>query len=87
MTKPTAKVITDHCTRAGTTEKQAKLWAKFLHGLDWNIIKPLVQMSTSTGTHPALAAGMVARSTQDGNVRAALTAHLEAKAEGAQDDA
>lgn len=76
---PTKRVIADHCTRAGVTEKQAKTWAAFLHGLDWPIIKPLVHMARSAHTHPALAAGMVARSTQDAAIRNTLVAHLESK--------
>lgn len=80
MSKPTVKVIAGHCTRAGATEKEAKTWARFLHGLDWPIIKPLVQIALNSHVHPALAAGMVARSTQDEDIRATLVAHLEAKA-------
>ena len=81
MSKPTKRVITDHLTRAGTTEKQAKRWGKFLHGLDWSIINPLVRMAIDAHIHPALVAGMTARSTRDENIRATLQAHLEAKAE------
>lgn len=80
MTKPTVKVITDHCARAGASAKQAKAWAKFLHGLDWPVIKPLVQIALGSRTHVALAAGMIARSTQDEHTRAILTGHLETKA-------
>lgn len=80
MTKPTVKVITDHCTREGANSKQAKAWAKFLHGLDWDTIKPLVRMAHGAHVHPALAAGMAIRSTQDENIRDILTAHLESKA-------
>lgn len=79
MTKPTLKVIADHCTRAGVNAKQAKAWARFLHGLDWPIIKPLVHMAHSAHVHPALAAGMVIRSTSDEQIKATLQAHLEAK--------
>lgn len=79
-TKPTVKVITNHCTRAGATEKKAKAWAKFLHGLDWDTIKPLVQIARNSKVHVALAAGMAARSTSDETVRATLVTHLEAKA-------
>lgn len=84
MTKPTVKVITDHLARAGASEKQAKKWAKFLHGLDWTIIKPLTQMARGSKLHPALAAGMAARATQDENIKTILTNHIEAKA-GQQD--
>lgn len=87
MTRPTVKVIADHCTRAGATEKQAKQWAKFLHGLDWDTIKPLVKIALASKVHVALAAGTAARSTSDETVRATLVAHLEAKAEEARDDA
>lgn len=87
MTKPTAKVITNHCVRVGVTEQQAKVWAKFLHGLDWPIIKPLVHMAHSAHVHPALAAGMVTRSTQDDNIRAILTTHLETKGAAQQEGA
>jgi len=80
MTKPTRKVITDHCTRAGAGAKQAKAWAEFLHGLDWPIIKPLVQIAIGSRAHVALAAGVTVRSTQNENTRAALTAHLGTKA-------
>lgn len=80
MTKPSKKVITDHCTRTGTTEKQAKQWATFLHGLDWNTIKSLVQIAKGTGAHPALAAGNVIRTTRGDTVKTALSQHLEAKA-------
>lgn len=86
MTQPTVKVITDHCTREGANSKQAKAWAKFMHGLDWDTIKPLTQMALASNVHPALAAGMVIRSTQDENVRDVLTAHLEAKAEETRND-
>lgn len=86
MTTPTRRVIADHCTRAGANTKQATAWAGFLHGLDWPTIKPLVQIARNSNVHVALAAGMAARSTQDETVRATLTAHLEAKAEGARDD-
>lgn len=85
MTQPTVKVIADHCTRAGATEKQAKQWAKFLHDLDWDTIKPLTQMALASNVHPALAAGMAARSTSDETVRATLIAHLEAKAPSGQE--
>lgn len=87
MTKPTPKVIHGHCARAGVTEKQAKAWAKFLHGLDWPIIKPLVHMAHSSHTHPALAAGMVARSTQDEAIRRTLVTHLESKGPAQQEGA
>lgn len=79
MTSPTKKVIAAHCAKAGATEKQANTWATFLHGLDWSIIKPLVQIAQGTGAHPALVAGTAARTTGDDTVRATLTAHLEAK--------
>jgi hypothetical protein len=80
MTAPTKRVITDHLTRSGATKKQATTWAPFLHGLDWPILKPLVQMAINAHVHPALAAGMVARSTGDEHVRAILTTQLESKA-------
>lgn len=80
MASPTRKVIQAHCARAGATEQQAKTWAAFLHGLDWPIIKPLVQMARGTGAHPAIAAGITARTTQDHGIRDLLVAHLEAKA-------
>jgi hypothetical protein len=86
MTKPTLNVIADHCTRAGATNKQAKTWASFLHGLDWDTIKPLAKIAVDSHTHPALAAGMVIRSSTDENIKATLLAHLEAKAEGARDE-
>jgi len=79
MTKPSKKVITDHCTRSGATVQQAKTWAGFLHGLDWNLVKPLVQLAVNTNMHPALAAGMVANRTSDEQTKATITAHLEAK--------
>lgn len=79
MTAPTKRVIADHLTRAGATPQQAKQWATFLHGLDWPIIKPLTQMAINTHMHPALAAGMVARSTRDENIKATLQGHLETK--------
>ena len=87
MSKPSRKVIADHCTSGGATEKQAKTWASFLHGLDWDTIKPLAQIARNSNIHPALAAGMAIRSTQDENVRGVLTSHLESKAEEARDDA
>jgi hypothetical protein len=80
MTKPSKKVIADHCTRAGATEKQAKQWARFLHGLDWDTIKPLTTMALNTSVHPAIAAGMVISTTRDDNTRALLQGHLEARA-------
>lgn len=80
MTEPTVKVITDHCTRAGATEKQAKAWARFLHGLDWDTIKPLVTMSAKARVHPAIAAPMAARSTGDEQMRSLLEGHIESKA-------
>jgi len=80
MTTPTLKVITAHCTRAGATGPQAKAWARFLHGLDWDTIKPLVTMAANAHTHPALAAGVVIRTTKDDTIKATLTHHLEAKA-------
>lgn len=86
MTKPSKKIITDHCTRAGATVQQAKQWASFLHGLDWDTIKPLVKMTTASHTHPALAAGMVIRTSKDETIKATLLAHLEAKAEEARDE-
>ena len=86
MTKPSKKVIADHCTRAGATEKQAKQWASFLHGLDWDTIKPLVKMATSAHTHPALAVGLVIRSSSDETIKATLLTHLEAKAGADMDD-
>lgn len=81
MTKPTKRVIADRLARAGATAKQAKQWAKFLHGLDWSIINPLVRMAIDAHVHPALVAGMTARSTRDESIGATLRAHLEAKAE------
>jgi hypothetical protein len=81
MAKPTKRVITGHLERAGATKKQANTWATFLHGLDWDTIKPLARIAVSSHVHPALAAGMVIRSTKDDTVRATLTTHLEAKAE------
>jgi hypothetical protein len=80
MTAPTKRVITDHLTRAGAPKQQIKTWAAFLHGLDWPIINPIVRMAIASHAHPALAAGMVARSTRDENIRATLTTHLESKA-------
>lgn len=80
MTKPTVKVIADHCTRVGATNKQAKTWASFLHGLDWDTIKPLVQIALGSRIHVALAAGTAARSTRDDNIRSLLVEHLETKA-------
>jgi len=80
MTAPTKRVITDHLERAGVTTQQATTWATFLHGLDWDTIKPLTRMATGSNVHPALAAGMVIRTTQDDTIRATLQAHLETKA-------
>jgi len=79
MTKPTLKVIATHCTNVGVTEQQAKAWARFLHGLDWDTIKPLVTMAASTHAHPALAAGVVIRTTKDDTIKATLLHHLETK--------
>lgn len=79
MTAPTKRVITDHLTRAGAPKQHAKTWAAFLHGLDWPIIKPLVRIAIASNIHPALAAGMTARTTSDENIRALLLAHLQTK--------
>lgn len=79
MTRPTANVIQRHLARHGVTTKNQHTWAQFLHGLDWPLIKPLVSMAVSSRVHPALAVGMVIRSTKDEGVRATLTQHLEAK--------
>lgn len=79
MAKPTRKVIADRLTRAGVTERHVKPWSTFLHGLDWPILKPLVQLALNSHVHPALAAGMVIRSTNDEQIKATLQAHLEAK--------
>ena len=81
MTAPTKRVITDHLTRARVDKAQASTWATFLHGLDWDTIKPLVRIATGSNVHPALAAGMVIRTTQDDTIRATLQAHLETKAQ------
>jgi len=80
MTAPTKRVIGSHLERAGVTTQQAATWATFLHGLDWDTIKPLTRIATGSHVHPALAAGMVIRTTQDDTIRATLTAHLETKA-------
>jgi len=85
MTKPTLKVIATHCAKAGVTEKQAKTWARFLHGLDWDTIKPLTAIAARAHTHPALAAGVAIRTTKDDTIKATLTRHLEAKAAQDQD--
>jgi hypothetical protein len=79
MTAPTKRVITDHLERAGATKKQATTWGAFLHGLDWDTIKPLTQIAVTSHVHPALAAGMVIRTTQDDTIKTTLTAHLETK--------
>lgn len=79
MTKPTRKVLADHLIRAGVPKKHAKPWAAFLHGLDWDTIKPLTQIALNANVHPALATGMVIRSTTNEDIRAALQAHLESK--------
>jgi hypothetical protein len=81
MTIPTKRVIAGHCTRTGATQQQAKQWASFLHGLDWNLIKPLVQIAKAANVHPALAAGNVIRTTRDDTVKTTLTQHLETKAD------
>lgn len=86
MGTPTKRVITDHCTRAGATDKQAKQWAGFLHGLDWDTIKPLVRMAHSAHVHPALAAGMAIRASADESIKTTLLTHLEAKAGEDMDD-
>jgi hypothetical protein len=81
MTAPTRRVITDHLERTGATKQQATTWARFLHGLDWDTIKPLALMAINTRVHPALATGMVIRTTKDENIRSELIAHLESKAQ------
>lgn len=78
-TKPTRKVLADHLTRAGIPTKHVKTWAAFLHGLDWDTVKPLTQIALNAGVHPALAAGVVARETQNETIRDILITHLEAK--------
>jgi hypothetical protein len=80
MTAPTKRVIATHLKGKGATTKQADTWASFLHGLDWAVIKPIAQIAINSHVHPALAAGMVARTTSDEDIRATLQAHLESKA-------
>lgn len=79
MSKPTTTAIRTYLAGHGVNTKNVHTWATFLTGLDWKIIKPLVQMATSSGVHPALAAGMVAQRTSDQQTQATLLAHLETK--------
>jgi hypothetical protein len=80
VTAPTKRVIADHLTRAHVDKAQASTWATFLHGLDWDTIKPLVRIAIASHAHPALAAGMVIRTTKDDTIKATLQTHLETKA-------
>lgn len=80
MSIPTTKAIRTHLTARGVPAAKRDLWARFFTGLDWSIIKPLAGMAINAHTHPALAAGLVIRKTQNRSVAETLTAHLEAQA-------
>lgn len=80
MSIPTTRAIRAHLASQGVRGKRLTDWSQFLAGLDWAIIKPLASMALHAGTHPALAAGLTARSTGDDHIRAALLGHLETKA-------
>lgn len=80
MSKPTTKAIRTHLARHGAPRADLDMWARFLVGLDWEIIRPLAGMAINSHAHPALAAGLAIRRTQDSSVAQALTAHLEAQA-------
>lgn len=58
---------------------EARTWARFLTGLDWDHIRPLVRMAVAARVHPAVSMGMVAAHTDDPTVAATFAAHLEAK--------
>jgi hypothetical protein len=81
MSKPATKAIRTRLQQRSVPAKNLDTWARFLTCLDWQIINSLVRMALSSGTHPALAAGLTARTTRDENVKATLTTHLEAKAQ------
>lgn len=80
MSKPTTKAIRAKLEQRGVPAANVNPWASFLTGLDWSIINPLVRMALDSGTHPALAAGLTARTTREENIAATLKTHLEAKA-------
>lgn len=66
-------------TRFKRPTGEARSWARFLTGLDWSHIRPLVQMAVAARVHPAVSMGMVAAHTDDSAVAATFAAHLEAK--------
>lgn len=84
MTAPTRKVIRDHLARKGVPARYQRDWAAFLHGLDWPVLRPLVQISVNTKVHPAITAAKVAEYTQDQGTRALLQGHIRTKAAQAQ---
>jgi len=80
MTKPTKRVIRDHLQRIGVKSRYRHAWADFLHGLEWQQLRPLAQIAVNTHVHPAIAAAKIIQFTQDNDVRALLQGHLESKA-------
>lgn len=80
MSIPTTKAIKTKLAQRGVKHKDLDSWAAFLQGLNWNIINPLIKMAVNSKVHPALAAGLTARSTGDQTIKATLQAHLETKA-------
>ncbi len=82
MSKPATKAIRARLAQRGVPDANLDTWARFLTGLDWAVINPLTKMSIGSGVHPALAAGMTARTTRDDTTRDLIVCHLEAKAGG-----
>lgn len=51
-------------------------WARFLAGLPWPYIRPLVAIAINTGNHPAMALGVAAAYSEDAAFTAAAADHL-----------
>lgn len=54
-------------------------WARYLAGLSWPYVRPLVKVAVNTGNHPAMALAVAAAYSDDEDFKAAAAAHLAAQ--------
>lgn len=61
----------------GRPAGQAAEWSRFLAGLPWRYVRPVVQIAVNSRTHPAVALATAARYSKDAAFVAAASRHLQ----------
>lgn len=77
--KANMKAIVEHLTkRYGFDPAKARKWARYLRGMEWRWVRPVVQMAAAAHhDHPAAVLGLAAAASEDAEFKAAVKKVIE----------